>query len=111
MNFTQGGGSSSVLSSALKASFVKLVDLVDDEDLERQVVRLALVADLLRVLDGTVGSGVDLDDVEAVALLDRETDRIVQGEIRLRAAGAVQGLPPGCAAVVVLPVPRGPTKR
>ena len=72
----------------------ELVDFVDDEDLERAARRgeLALVADLLRVLDGAVGGGVDLDDVEAVALLDREADRVVEGEVGLRAAGAVQGL-------------------
>jgi len=54
------------------------VDFVDDEDLERAARRgeLALIADLLGVLDGAVGGGVDLDDVEAVALLDREADRI-----------------------------------
>jgi len=88
------------------------VDFVDDEDLERAARRgeLALIADLLRVLDGAVGGGVDLDDVEAVTLLDRKADRIVEGEVRLRAAGAVKALA-RMRAVVVLPVPRGPTKR
>ena len=70
------------------------MDFVDDEDLEGTVTRsvLTLFADLLSVLETTVGGGVDFDDVEAVPLLDRQADRVVEGEIRLGAAGAVQGL-------------------
>ena len=67
---------------------------VDDEDLERAVARgvLAFVADTLGVLDAAVGGGVDLDHVEAVTLLDRQADRVIEGEVGLGTAGAVQGL-------------------
>ena len=72
----------------------ELVDFVDNEDLERAVARgvLAFVTDALGVFDAAIGSGVDLDDVEAVTLLDCQADRVVEGEIRLGAACAVQGL-------------------
>ena len=72
----------------------ELVNFVDDEDFERAVARgvLAFVTDLLGVVDGAIGSSVDLDHVEAVTLLDCQADRILEGEVRLGAAGAVQGL-------------------
>jgi hypothetical protein len=94
MNFTQGGGSSSVLRSALKASLVSWWTSSMMKTLNGQADgrELALVADALGVLEAAVGRGVDLDDVEAAALLDREADRVVDGEVGLGAAGAVERL-------------------
>ena len=72
MNFTCAGGSSSVLSSALKAAEREHVHFVDDVDfvfaLGRRVTNV--VAQLAHLFDAVVARAVDLEDVEAVAAGD-----------------------------------------
>ena len=82
------------LQERIEGFLGELVDFIDDEDLVGTVGRgeLALLANLLGVLELTVGGGVDLDDVEAAAGFDREANRVVQGEIGLRATRTIQGL-------------------
>ena len=115
MNLTCGGGSSSVLSSALKAPVREHVDLVHDVDLvavARGPVRDA-VAQLADVVDAVV----------ARRRRSRRTSTAVpRGDLDARVARAAGRAAVGAAvsqfsalarmrAVVVLPTPRAPVKR
>ena len=69
MNFTCGGGSSSVLSSALNAAGREHVHFVDDVDLVAALRRgvADVVAQLAHVVDAVVARAVDLDARRGVA--------------------------------------------
>ena len=89
------------------------LSLVDDVDLLAALHRRGgrLLAELASVLDATVRSGVDLDDVEVRALSDG--DALSSIRRRARRWGPVSQLTilARIRAVEVLPVPRGPQKR
>ena len=69
MNFTCSGGSSTILSSALKPPRGDHVRLVDDEDLVAVAGRgeHRALAQVTGIVDAVVARGVDLDDIERTA--------------------------------------------
>ena len=81
------------LEQSIESLLRQLVDFVDDEDLVGTIRggELALLADLLGVLELTIGSRVDFDDIEAAASLDGQADWVIQGKVGLRATSAIQG--------------------
>ena len=69
------------------------MDLVDDVDFEFSPGRSVgdAVAKVLDFADATVGGAIDLEDIEAAAILDFLADVVVGIEVGLRAVGAVEG--------------------
>jgi hypothetical protein len=115
-NFRYSGGSSSVLSMALKASLVSMVRLVDHEDLEAAdaglVGRRSIRADLV---DAAVAGGVQLDVVDVAVGVD-----LGAGLAHAAGLGVMPPVPSGPVQfsdlarmrdTVVLPMPRVPVNR
>ena len=94
MNFTCGGGSSSVFRSALNACGSEHVHFVDDVDLEMPFARRVadVVAQLAHLLDAVVARAVDLEDVEAVPAGDLLAAIAHSAGRHRRAVDAVQRL-------------------
>jgi hypothetical protein len=81
MNFTCGGGSSSVLSNAFHAVVGEHVDLVHDEDLEAVALRAGTAASPADadVVDAVVAGAVDLLHVDVDARGDLLARRALRG--------------------------------
>ena len=114
MNLRCAGGSSTILSRALKACRGDHVGLVDDVDLEAVPDRgeEGPFAQVAGVVDTAVAGRVDLDDVEgpeppraSSTQLGHLPHGVAVGPRRSSGSGR------GCGPTVVLPQPRGPEKR
>ena len=94
MNLTCGGGSSSVLSRALKAAVRQHVDFVDDVDLVARPAGpiLDVAADVADVVDAAVAGAVDLEHVHVLAGGDAAADVAHAAGRRRRAVFAVERL-------------------
>ena len=112
MKSERGGGSSSVFSSALKASVVSMCDFIDDEDLvavaRGQVAdRFAQLADFV---DAAVRGRVDFEHVHGISRRDfhgrKGTRRRASPSGPCTQLSALARM----RAVVVLPTPRAPEK-
>ena len=114
MNLTCSGGSSSVLSSALKAAAGEHVDFVDDVDFVAGAGRgggLRVVASSRIWSTRVVGGAVDFDDVDVFAAGDGLAGVAGAAGVAVGAAlGQLRALA-RMRAVEVLPTPRVPVKR
>ena len=110
MNFTCGGGSSSVFSSALKAGRRQHVNFVNDVNLEPRATgpHIGIGPQLPDLVDPAIAGTVDLDHVHVLARVDRLSrcrcrcpDRESGRWAQFRALAKIR-------AVDVLPTPRAP---
>ena len=70
------GGSSSVFSSALNAAVREHMHFVDDVDFEAALIgrEIDLVAQIANVIHAGIGGGIDFDQIEETAVIDRLAD-------------------------------------